>query len=75
MARPIDETAKNGDTPADQLAARRPVFRFITGAGAAAAQMFECDCCGEMVPQDRIRVVIAYGIETSACAACRGDAA
>lgn len=40
----------------------------------AADPMFGCDCCGEMVPQGRIRVVIAYGIETSACAACRGDA-
>lgn len=31
-----------------------------------------CDCCNETVPADQIRTVIAYGIETSACANCRG---
>jgi Zn-finger nucleic acid-binding protein len=34
--------------------------------------MASCDCCGEMVPRDDIRVVIAYGIETGACSRCRG---
>lgn len=32
----------------------------------------ECDCCGAEVPGDQIAVVIAYGIETAACARCRG---
>lgn len=31
-----------------------------------------CDCCGEMVPREQIAVVVAYGIETAACCACRG---
>lgn len=33
----------------------------------------QCDCCGALVPVDQIRTVVAYGIETSACARCRGD--
>jgi hypothetical protein len=33
---------------------------------------YECDCCGAKVPRDRIAMVIAYGIETAACCACRG---
>ena len=33
----------------------------------------QCDACGEMVPRDNIAKVTAYGIETSACAKCRGD--
>lgn len=31
-----------------------------------------CDCCGDMVPREQIASVIAYGIETAACCACRG---
>lgn len=33
----------------------------------------QCDACGEMKPRDEIAKVTAYGIETSACAKCRGD--
>ena len=36
-------------------------------------KMASCDCCGEMVPRDEIGRVIAYGIETFACARCRGE--
>jgi len=32
----------------------------------------QCDACGEMVARDDIAKVTAYGIETSACAKCRG---
>lgn len=32
----------------------------------------QCDCCAEMVPEDEIATVWAYGIETHACMRCRG---
>lgn len=34
--------------------------------------LYECDCCGAMVPRDQIAFVIAYGIDTTACDTCRG---
>jgi hypothetical protein len=30
----------------------------------------ECDCCGKVAV---LQTVIAYGIETNACAECRGE--
>lgn len=62
---------KRADPPCSDCCGEQCTMNCSSGA----IPMFECDCCGEMVPQDRIRVVIAYGIETSACAACRGEAA
>lgn len=52
------------DTPADTPAARE--LRREMGDG-------ECDCCGKAVNRDALTTVIAYGIETSACDACRGE--
>ena len=50
------------------------------GGGSGSANVSEgvtggvqCDACGEMKPRDEIAKVTAYGIETSACAKCRGD--
>lgn len=40
---------------------------------AKPTEEFGCDCCGAMVPQSQIRIVIVHGIETSACKTCRHD--
>ena len=34
--------------------------------------MLQCDCCAQYVARDQIARCWAYGIETYACAACRG---
>ncbi len=36
------------------------------------AELYGCDCCGIDVLRDQIAVVTTYGIETAACAKCRG---
>lgn len=43
------------------------------GNALQASKLASCDCCGEMVPRDEIGRVIAYGIETFACARCCGE--
>jgi len=34
---------------------------------------YQCDVCGKIVPQKEIKTIIAYGLDTDACAECRGE--
>jgi hypothetical protein len=34
-------------------------------------KLFQCDCCGEMVPRDEISFTFAFGMDTAACDKCR----
>jgi hypothetical protein len=39
--------------------------------GLAKQKLFQCDCCGEMVPRDEISFTFAFGMDTAACDKCR----
>lgn len=52
------------------------VIRDIARAGAKRdpEPTFQCDCCGQMVPEADMLKAVVYGIETSACIKCyRGE--
>ena len=54
-------------------AIRWPMLLAEAEAEQFGDDLFQCDACAQMVPRDEIATVRAYGIETSACAACRGE--
>lgn len=55
------------------IAIRWPLVLAMAEAEQFGDDLFQCDVCGQMAPRDEIATVWAYGIETSACAACRGE--
>ncbi len=68
------EQEPEGDPELDALVAALSEVR-LRGLGAVLCgpiEHGECDCCWEMVPLDELSDLIAYGIETTACASCRG---
>lgn len=67
------ETGTLPVAPTEQTTRFRALLARARGEMPAADGAVQCDCCDLLVPTDQIRTVIAYGIETSACAVCRGD--
>jgi hypothetical protein len=37
------------------------------------SEEIQCDVCGKMVDANEIKTVVVYGLDTDACAECRGD--
>lgn len=37
-----------------------------------AQPLYECDCCTKLRPRSQMSSVVAFGIDTFACNACRG---